>query len=306
MDKAAQAAKRRQDKSHKRVPPPKPNKQTGKPSAAKPEPPEVQHTAPLVVVEARYSKREITQNWTEDRELPAGEGSSSEDEQLNAADFEKLLELPPSSGGHFLLSSEKHWLNPDTGLPGDDERNGYGEYFRIDTKQLNASLGCIPFYQRQGYDEKLFTASELNLMRQKAELQREKWGKGKENMIPTVPPAPTKPRPVPCLVSPFASPKDETAAKPRPPACLVGTAALPRDKIKVNEESVVKVHARKEEPKKVPVLESKLAELKIEPKQVTKLVPSTETLGQQQSTSKPESNDTKEDIQQWLDDILDI
>uniref|UniRef100_A0A2M4CR90 Uncharacterized protein n=1 Tax=Anopheles darlingi TaxID=43151 RepID=A0A2M4CR90_ANODA len=306
MDKAAQAAKRRQDKSHKRVPPPKPNKQTGKTAAVKPEPPEVQHTAPLVVVEARYSKREIKQNWTEDRELPTAEGSSSEDEQLNAADFEKLLELPPSSGGHFLLSSEKHWLNPDTGLPGDDERNGYGEYFRIDTKQLNASLGCIPFYQRQGYDEKLFTGSELNLMRQKAELQKEKWGKGKENMIPTTP-APTKPRPAPCLVGPFALPKDETPAKPtRPTACLVGAAALPRDECKAKEKSVVDVEPRKEEPKKLSVLETKLEELKIEPTPVVKVVPSSATLSQQQSTSKSGGNDSKEDIQQWLDDILDI
>lgn len=264
----------------------------------------MQHTAPLVVVEARYSKREIKQNWTEDRELPAAEGSSSEDEQLNAADFERLLELPPSSGGHFLLSSEKHWLNPDTGLPGDDERNSYGEYFRIDTKQLNASLGCIPFYQRQGYDENLFTVSELNVMRQKAEVQREKWGKGKENMTSTLP-APTKPRPAPCLVGPFGLPKDETVAKSRPTACLVGTAALPRDEIKVKDESVV-AEPMKEDLKKAPRLESKLEELKIEPKQVTKVVPPTATISQQQPTSKPAPNDTKEDIQQWLDDILDI
>uniref|UniRef100_A0A182QGX9 Uncharacterized protein n=1 Tax=Anopheles farauti TaxID=69004 RepID=A0A182QGX9_9DIPT len=154
MDKSSLAAKRRQDKSHKKVPPPKPAKQ----KADKPKAPEVQHTAPLVVHDDRYGKRQLQQNWTEGRDFPPS-GSDTEDEQLQAADFEKLLELPPSSGGHFLLSSEKHWLQSSTDLLGEDENNRYSEYFRIDTKQLNARLGCIPFFERHGYDEALFTLS---------------------------------------------------------------------------------------------------------------------------------------------------
>uniref|UniRef100_A0A182N692 Uncharacterized protein n=1 Tax=Anopheles dirus TaxID=7168 RepID=A0A182N692_9DIPT len=205
MDKSSLAAKRRQDKSHKKVPPPKPTKQRGKPKE-----PEVQHTAPLVVCDDRYGKRQLQQNWTEERDLPAS-GSDTEDEQLQAADFEKLLELPPSSGGHFLLSTEKHWLQPSTDLPGEDEHNRYSEYFRIDTKLLNASLGCIPFYERHGYDEALFSTLELNLMRQKAEQQTNKYlqnfadqlgGKlgavsreSKQNMS-----SPKKPQPPPCLI----------------------------------------------------------------------------------------------------------
>uniref|UniRef100_A0A182J1F4 Uncharacterized protein n=1 Tax=Anopheles atroparvus TaxID=41427 RepID=A0A182J1F4_ANOAO len=156
MDKTDLRNKRRQDKSHKKVPPPKPGKQTVTLKVTRTTVPEVQHTAPLVVCDQRYGKRQIQQNWTEDRDLPS-DGNESEDEQLNAADFEKLLAVPPSTSGHFLLSSEKHWLAPETGLLGEDQKTCYNEYFRIDTKLLNASLECIPFHQRLGYDESLFS-----------------------------------------------------------------------------------------------------------------------------------------------------
>uniref|UniRef100_A0A182KCG0 Uncharacterized protein n=1 Tax=Anopheles christyi TaxID=43041 RepID=A0A182KCG0_9DIPT len=243
-------AKRRQDKVHKKPPPPKPTKQR-----TTTKPPEIQHTAPLVVCDDRYGKREIQQNWTEERNLPSSD-SDTEDEQLQAADFEKLLELPPSSATHFLLSSEKRWLNPDTELPGEDEKNRYSEYFRVDTKLLNASLGCIPFYERHGYDQALFSTLELNLMRQKAEIHTNKFQqtfadqlsssikddgptsqKNKENM-----PLPRKPQPTPCFVGKFAKPMMEDSVR----------------EAETNQQlSVVK------EP--VKPVEAKLSELKIEP-----------------------------------------
>uniref|UniRef100_A0A182TSR2 Uncharacterized protein n=1 Tax=Anopheles melas TaxID=34690 RepID=A0A182TSR2_9DIPT len=291
-----QEAKRRQDKVHKKPPPPKPAKQKGGPK-----PPEVQHTAPLVVCDDRYGKRQIQQNWTEERNLPSSD-SDTEDEQLLAADFEKLLELPASSASHFLLSSEKRWLQPDTDLPGEDEKNRYSEYFRIDTKLLNASLGCIPFYERHGYDETLFSTLELNLMRQKAEIHTNKFQqtfadqlssnakvgpvsqKHKENM----PPPPRKPQPTPCFVGKFASPKLNDS---------------------VGGTETNQLHVSKEPVKPV---EAKLSELKIEPevsKTVPKIVPKVEpTVATTSTNPSPQGSgkDSKEDIQQWLDDILDI
>ncbi|XP_052867484.1 uncharacterized protein LOC128273534 [Anopheles cruzii] len=292
MDKASQAAKRRQDKHHKKVPPPKPAKakQTEKPKA-----PDVQHTAPLVVVEARYSKRQIEQNWNEKRDLPAGHDDGSDDEQLGAADFEKLLELPASSGGHFLLSSEKHWLEPDSGLPGADEKNRFGEYFHIDTKQLRASLGAIPFYQRYGYDEALFGARDLNLMRQKAEMIAQKLKHTNTN------------------TSSFTDSqkgKETTTLleKPRPTPCLVGSMALPKETTESSELGNVTRELD-------VIVEKKFDALTIEPKvtpvTTVETVPETsiaksETSGKSVPTSSPSSNDTKEDIQQWLDDILEL
>ncbi|XP_058060044.1 uncharacterized protein LOC131210769 [Anopheles bellator] len=289
MDKASQAAKRRQDKHHKKVPPPKPAKakQTEKPKA-----PDVQHTAPLVVVEARYSKRQIEQNWTEQRELPKGRNDDSDDEQLGAADFEKLLELPASSGGHFLLSSEKHWLEPDSGLPGTDEKDRFGQYFHIDTKQLRTSLGAIPFYQRYGYDEALFGARELNLMRQKAETIAQKLNQANTNMnnftdsqkVKETTSLPERPRPTPCLVGSMALPKE---------------TSKPSDPYNVTRETDA-------------VVEKKFDALTIEQTitQVTAVetVPETSIVKPEHSPKSvpPSTKDTKEDIQQWLDDILEL
>ncbi|XP_050070712.1 uncharacterized protein LOC126558702 [Anopheles maculipalpis] len=295
MDKAAFAAKRRQDKLHKKPPPPKQTKQKSKQKA-----PEVQHTAPLVVYDDRYGKRQLQQNWTKDRDLPSSD-SDADDGQLQAADFEKLLELPPSSANHFLLSSEKRWLQPDTELPGDDEKNDYSEYFRIDTKLLNASLGCIPFYERHGYDPELFSTLEINLMRQKAEINTKQYQQkfadqlsshtqsgpvsrsNKENM-----PLPKKPSPTPCLVGAFAKPKDDSTTIKSPV-----TKHVPVDMISINP------------------IETKMSELEIHPEQrekVAEVMPTSVPTVQPVAT-KPNSsstNDTKEDIQQWLDDILDI
>uniref|UniRef100_A0A182PNC9 Uncharacterized protein n=1 Tax=Anopheles epiroticus TaxID=199890 RepID=A0A182PNC9_9DIPT len=298
MDKASFAAKRRQDKFHKKPPPPKPAKQK-----SGPKPPDVQHTAPLVVCDDRYGKHQIQQNWTEDRDLPTSDSEDTEDEQLQAADFEKLLELPPSSASHFLLSSEKRWLQPDTDLPGEDEKNRYSEYFRIDTKLLNASLGCIPFYERHGYEQTLFSTLELNLMRQKAELNTNKFQQSfadqlatssvktgppsqnnKENM-----PLPRKPQPTPCFVGKFAKPPMDGS---------------------IGDRDAKQPSAGKES---VGSIEEKLGELKIKPdpkQNVSKLVPIVDptvpTPITKPATTANEVKDTKEDIQQWLDDILDI
>uniref|UniRef100_A0A182SEX8 Uncharacterized protein n=1 Tax=Anopheles maculatus TaxID=74869 RepID=A0A182SEX8_9DIPT len=294
MDKASFAAKRRQDKIHKKAPPPKPAKQKSNQKA-----PEIQHTAPLVVCDDRYGKRQLQQNWTEDRDLPSSD-SDTDDGQLQAADFEKLLELPPSTASHFLLSSEKRWLQPDTELPGEDEKNRYSELFRIDTKLLNASLGCIPFYERHGYDQTLFSPLELNLMRQKAEINTKQFEQKFAEQLPakTQPgpisrnikesmPLPKKPQPAPCFVGAFAKPKESIAVK------SAETKHVPTDVVPIQP------------------IETKMKELTVNPKpseNVTKVVPTAGKTVQPVTTKPPPSttNDTKEEIQQWLDDILDI
>lgn len=295
MDKASYAAKRRQDKHHKKAPPPKPAKQKSTQKTT----PEVQHTGPLVVCDDRYAKRQLQQNRTEDRGLPSSD-SDTDDGQLQAADFEKLLELPPSSANHFLLSSEKRWLQSESDLPGEDEQNRYSEYFRIDTKQLNASLGCIPFYERHGYDQALFSTLELNLMRQKAEIHTNKYQLTYADQLPSK-----------TQTGPISRSKKENMPlpkKPHPPPCFVGAFGKPIDNPSAKETKHVPIDNRTN----TNTLQIKMDELTVEPepskivtKVVTPIVPTTQTVTttkQPASTSK----DTKEEIQQWLDDILDI
>ncbi|XP_053660023.1 uncharacterized protein LOC128709062 [Anopheles marshallii] len=291
MEKAAYAAKRRQDKFHKKAPAPKPAKQKSSQKA-----PEVQHTAPLVVCDARYGKRQLQQNRTIDQSLSS---SDTDDEQLQ--DFEKLLELPPSSANHFLLSSEKRWLQPDTDLPGEDEQNRYSEYFRIDTKLLNASLGSIPFYERHGYDEALFSTLELNLMRQKAEIQKNKYQQLYGDQLPS------KSQPGPVSRSKRAN--MPLPNKPHPPPCFVGAFAKPGNDLSATSTETKHVSLDKNSANS---LQTKMSELAVEPalsKSVTKVVlPTVPTVQTATTTQQPagSSKDTKEEIQQWLDDILDI
>uniref|UniRef100_A0A182VRD2 Uncharacterized protein n=1 Tax=Anopheles minimus TaxID=112268 RepID=A0A182VRD2_9DIPT len=296
MDKSSYAAKRRQDKFHKKAPPPKPAKQKSTHKE-----PEVHHTGPLVVCDDRYGKRQLQPNRTDDQDLPSSD-SDTDDGQLQAADFEKLLELPPSSANHFLLTSEKRWLQPDTDLPGEDEQNCYSEYFRIDTKLLNASLGCIPFYERQGYDQGLFSPLELNLMRQKAEIHTNKYQQTYADQLT-----------VKTQSGPVSRSRKENMPlpkKPHPPPCFVGAFAKPMEGLSASSPETK--HVPVDNPAPVHTLQSKMGELTVEPepsKIVTKVVPPIVPSVQTVTTTKQPastSKDTKEEIQQWLDDILDI
>ncbi|XP_058115960.1 uncharacterized protein LOC131284429 [Anopheles ziemanni] len=287
MDKTDFRKKRQQDKFHKKAPPQKPNKQPAGP----PKTSEVQHTAPLIVCDQRYGKRQLQQNWTEDRDRPCDD-SESEDEQLNAADFETLLSVPPSTSGHFLLSSEKHWLAPETGLIGDDHKNRFSEYFRIDTKLLNASLKCIPFYERHGYDQGLFNADELNLMRQKAEIQTSTYN---------------------TLTKRQDTHSEMDVVKPsKPVPCLVGKNALPKagsEQPKSIDRPIVNPSQRPEGAPTVGV-EARIADLTIDASPIVKTMPASPSSSSVPRkpihTAPPTGKETKEDIQQWLDDILDI
>ncbi|XP_053670046.1 uncharacterized protein LOC128720403 [Anopheles nili] len=295
MDKSSYAAKRRQDKFHKSAHPPNPAKQK---SATPKETPAIQHTAPLVVVDSqRYKKRDIQQNWSEEQYPPSCD-SDSDDEQLQAADFEHLLELPPSSGGHFLLSTEKHWLNSDTELPGEDQKNCYSDYFRIDTKLLNASFSCIPFYERHQYEQSLFTTLELNLMRQKSELNTRKYqqaGVQKSGAIPSEHSekmsVSKKPQPVPCLIGKLSAPKSVSAADVK--------TKIPDPAVEQNSDKSVGINTA----------EAKMSRLTVNPNADSadvKRVPIDSVKPAGSKVQQSSAKETKEDIQQWLDDILEI
>lgn len=153
MDKSIGANKRRQDKRHKK---PHPVQGSSVKSVAKIEP---VATTPLVVIDDRYSKRLIEPNLNSYRNISPID-SGSDDEQLNAADLEKLLYMPPSAGGHFFLSTEKHWeAEAEEQTITSGKTGQYGHYFQVDTKKLNTSIRSIPLFERNEYP-KDFSQSE--------------------------------------------------------------------------------------------------------------------------------------------------
>uniref|UniRef100_A0A1Q3FCP3 Uncharacterized protein n=1 Tax=Culex tarsalis TaxID=7177 RepID=A0A1Q3FCP3_CULTA len=304
MDKKDRANKRRQDKHHKKPPPSavaakdKSSKKSA-PAAAAPS------SASLIVYDDPYSRRPIEPNWSRDRELSDSDDDENDD-QLRAADLEKLLQLPASASGHFFLSTEKHWAEDQT------TAIVSGRHFRIDSKQLNLCLGTIPFHERNGYPAKLFSKRELDSMTLKASYEKKKYqdycnskqhaGKMSESVPRVVPP------PVKCLIGPDALPPGPEpqiaicpAAPPRPVPCLIGPMALPPELR--HDPNVTGSYASSAAPVEVVPLGGDPVPGAGEGSSGSKKEKATAQTDEAAKTTTP--GETKEDIQAWLDDILD-
>lgn len=333
MDKSVGRDKRRLDKHHKKPPPVKSS--AGGPKKPPPKEPVPPSSAPLIVSDDHFSRRPIESNWNAGKNLPSSEGSDSEDEQLRAADFEKLLQMPPSVSGHFFLSTEKHWISESEEgvIAGSGGKGGqqYGQqHFQIDTKQLNASLATIPLHERNGYPSEIFSKREIDSMRLKAQLESKKYDElcqrlsgrmGDKQQTP-------KPPPVKCLIGAGALPPpvvrggQEEPVRPLPPAppqpmpCLVGPMALPpelrndpnvtgsyaaasRVAERLREVSLVDQGNRSGDSVPIRSAENQAGEATSSREQKKDMIAAEEK-------STPAGQESKEDIQQWLDDILDM
>lgn len=321
MDKSVGRDKRRKDKHHKKPPPVKSGSGTSAGKLQKEADKANQTTsAPLIVYDDPYSRRPIESNWNSSRNLPSG-GSDSEDEQLRAADFEKLLLMPPSVSGHFFLSTEKHWTAEDSEEPS----SSIGQYFQIDTKQLNASLATIPFYERNGYPSEVFSKQEIDSMKLKAHYESKRYDELCQRLESSKKMGDGQPQPQPpvkCLIGAGALP---------PPVrlmpCLIGPMALPPELR--NDPNVTGSYASSNAPvaerlsevnptepggscsagdavpigrghKLEPVAEG------VESSSGQKSSEESAESGGQKGEAKSTAKETKEDIQQWLDDILDM
>lgn len=329
MDKKDRANKRRQDKHHKKPPPSAAaaKDKPGKKEAA----PAVQHqsSAPLIVYDDPYSRRPIEPNWSRDRDLPpvGPEDSSSDDDgQLLAADLEKLLQLPPSASGHFFLSTEKHWIEDSQQQ---QQAIFTGQHFRIDSKQLNLCLRTIPFHERNGYPAELFSKRELDSIALKATFEVKKYQDYRNKQPPTtttkmsaegsprVPPTPT-----PCLIGPDALPPGEPPVEvirpptpPRPVPCLIGPMALPPElRHDPNVTGSYKSIPEQVQDDVVPLGEADGDDDEVMPEEVPSSSggqskvdkdKSNEAVKVPATTTTTTASETKEDIQAWLDDILD-
>lgn len=84
--------------------------------------------------------------------------SDSEDE---APDFDYLMKLPPSTGSHFILKSEKDKF--------EDTSAQFSKHFVIDTNILNLALKSIPFNERHDIKNIEWSSAELTQMKEEAE-----------------------------------------------------------------------------------------------------------------------------------------
>lgn len=115
---------------------------------------------------AQYSKRKIESNFDRYKELPDVDGDDDdgdENGQLSAADFEQLLSRPATTGDHFTFAAERSWLQ-NTGTDASDEGSMASNLFKLNIMNLSDGLTSVPFYLRHNLSTELFTAEELTDM----------------------------------------------------------------------------------------------------------------------------------------------
>lgn len=78
--------------------------------------------------------------------------------QLTAADYELLLAASKSIGDHFTFAAERSWLHSDAQT---EEGSLAGELFKLNISNLENGLNRLPFYVRQDLKEDIFTNEEL-------------------------------------------------------------------------------------------------------------------------------------------------
>lgn len=317
MDKTVGRDKRLKDKRHKKPPPVKPS--PGRPN--KPQK-EVPTSAPLIVCDDPYSRRQIESNWNSGKNLPSSEGSDSEDEQLRAADFEKLLQMPPSVSGHFFLSTEKHWVSENEEKPVFSSTDAQ-QYFQIDTKLLISGLATIPFYERNDYPIHIFSKQELDSMKLKAHYESKNYDElcQRLELIDNMGDKQQTPKqPIKCLIGANALPPtvERSLVEPetvpsQPVPCLIGPMSLPPE-LRSNTNTTGDAPATNpghitERLGAVKISIGDTVPIGSGDSQAGLPTTSEETKRNDnaaQDKTKATGKDTKEDIQQWLDDILDM
>ncbi|KAI8117795.1 hypothetical protein FF38_08010 [Lucilia cuprina] len=96
--------------------------------------------------------------------FPAGE---EENEQMRAGDFNSMSQLPAGMGGHFKFASEKQWEQAE--MEEFLDNTEASEYFTLNLKLLNVGLQTIPFYKRMDYSSSMFSKEQLQNMEKEAE-----------------------------------------------------------------------------------------------------------------------------------------
>ncbi|XP_001355379.2 uncharacterized protein Aven [Drosophila pseudoobscura] len=88
--------------------------------------------------------------------------------QLRAGDYKQLTQFPNLGGGHFTFGSEKEWTSIAEGQTQLHTKAASG-YFTLNLVRLNAGLQTIPFYKRMDYPASMFTRQQIVAQTEAAE-----------------------------------------------------------------------------------------------------------------------------------------
>lgn len=88
--------------------------------------------------------------------------------QLRAGDYKQLSQFPSLGGAHFTFGSEKEWTSVADGQTKLNTKAAVG-YFTLNLTRLNAGLQTIPFYKRMDYPSSFFTRQQILAQEEAAE-----------------------------------------------------------------------------------------------------------------------------------------
>ncbi|XP_055302452.1 uncharacterized protein LOC129568497 [Sitodiplosis mosellana] len=236
----------------------------------------------------QYSKRNLVSNWDKYADLPDDDDDNG---QLSAADFEQLLSASKSIGDHFTFAAERSWLQNDGGNAS-DEGSVAADLFKLNISNLKNGIGRLPFYMRQGLPKEMFTDDEITSMNYRANYfeneNSHKLSAGNEinqNLLNI-------------LTKENVKDTSSTNEKRKTDYSSKKIVNAPSKKVEVKTPTQKDIPQSSREAELI----DQLTEIKLTPT-VTTIPSKSNPINTPSSSTKVKSNKT-EDIQDWLDDIL--
>lgn len=196
-----------------------------------------------------------------------------ENEQMRAGDFHLMSQMPLSVGGHFKFSSEKQWEQAEN--EAFLENTEASEYFTLNLKLINVGLQTIPFYKRMDFSASMFTNEQLIGMEKSAELAEKTY----QNV----------------LKEHIDNPRIQISSASR------RTNSAKSQKSQASNAKKPATEAPDELDELLNMTTDQMSKASVQSGRNTPATNAPSTPG---NTVKP-SGDNKDDIQQWLDNVLE-
>lgn len=107
----------------------------------------------------QYSKRKLVSNW----DRYAEQSDESDSEQVTASDFEQILLASKSVGEHFTFSAEQDWQQ-SVERDAIDKNSTSFDLFKLDISKLKKGVAKLPFYIKHGLSKNEFSEDEITKM----------------------------------------------------------------------------------------------------------------------------------------------
>lgn len=222
----------------------------------------------------------------------ANDDDDANNGQLSAADFGQLLSAPPAEGEHFRFSSERTWDVDDSAATAADLFGA--QYLQMNVTLIERLLLAVPFYERQGYDRNIFTGDELERMH----VDARKYGQSTKTKTTARSSLAEEEKADPTLL--LKSKVEEPYAKQTTELQLPSTEFHVSDGRRIDDvdelDELLSMNTLKES-RKQPTLATGT--------DTQTLVPAAASTIKKLSSTTPIPVSPANDLQQWLDDILD-